>query len=55
MNAVVKDKWWQLKGRRRNGTTTLRRQLIAWLAGPLFVLWSVSTVIDYDIDRKSVV
>jgi two-component system sensor histidine kinase TctE len=33
---------------------TLRRQLIAWLAGPLFVLWSVSTVIDYDIAKRFV-
>jgi two-component system sensor histidine kinase TctE len=40
--------------RRRNGATTLRRQLIAWLAGPLFILWSVSTVIDYDIARRFV-
>ena len=54
MNAVVKDKWWQLKGQRRNGATTLRRQLIAWLAGPLFVLWSVSMVIDYDIAKRFV-
>ncbi len=36
------------------GTRTLRRQLIAWLAGPLLVLWSVSTVIDYDIARRFV-
>jgi two-component system, OmpR family, sensor histidine kinase TctE len=33
---------------------TLRRQLIAWLAGPLFVLWSVSTIIDYDIAKRFV-
>ena len=33
---------------------TLRRQLIAWLAGPLLILWSVSTVIDYDIARRFV-
>ena len=35
-------------------TRTLRRQLIAWLAGPLLILWSVSTVIDYDIARRFV-
>jgi two-component system sensor histidine kinase TctE len=33
---------------------TLRRQLIAWLAGPLLVLWSVSTAIDYDIAKRFV-
>jgi len=33
---------------------TLRRQLIAWLAAPLFVLWSVSTVVDYDIAKRFV-
>jgi two-component system sensor histidine kinase TctE len=54
VDAVVKDKWWQLKARRGNGATTLRRQLIAWLAGPLFILWSVSTVIDYDIAKRFV-
>jgi two-component system sensor histidine kinase TctE len=35
-------------------TRTLRRQLIAWLAGPLLILWAVSTVIDYDIARRFV-
>ncbi len=35
-------------------TRTLRRQLIAWLAAPLFVLWSVSTVVDYDIAKRFV-
>lgn len=54
MDAVVKDKWWQLKARRWNGAATLRRQIIAWLAGPLFILWSVSTVIDYDIAKRFV-
>jgi two-component system sensor histidine kinase TctE len=54
VDAVVKDKWWPLKVRRRNGATTLRRQLIAWLAGPLFILWSVSTVIGYDIAKRFV-
>ncbi len=33
---------------------TLRRQLIAWLAAPLLVLWSISTVIDYDIAKRFV-
>lgn len=33
---------------------TLRRQLIAWLAAPLFVLWSVSAAIDYDIAKRFV-
>jgi two-component system sensor histidine kinase TctE len=33
---------------------TLRRQLIAWLAGPLLILWSVSTIIDYDIAKRFV-
>ncbi len=33
---------------------TLRRQLIAWLAGPLLVLWSISTVVDYDIAKRFV-
>jgi len=54
VDAVVKDKWWPLKVRRWNGATTLRRQLIAWLAGPLFILWSVSTVIAYDIAKRFV-
>ena len=39
---------------RTRRATTLRRQLIAWLAGPLFILWSVSTVIDYDIAKRFV-
>ena len=50
----MKNRWWQLKARRRSGATTLRRQLIAWLAGPLLILWSVSTVIDYDIAKRFV-
>ena len=33
---------------------TLRRQLVIWLAGPLLVLWAVSTVVDYDIARRFV-
>jgi two-component system sensor histidine kinase TctE len=51
---VVKNRWWRPKARRGNGATTLRRQLIAWLAGPLFILWSVSSVIDYDIAKRFV-
>lgn len=39
---------------RWSGRRTLRRQLVAWLAGPLLVLWSVSTVIDYDIAKRFV-
>ena len=39
---------------RTRRATTLRRQLITWLAGPLFVLWSVSTVIGYDIAKRFV-
>jgi len=50
----VKSSRWQLKARRWSGATTLRRQLIAWLAGPLFILWSVSTLIDYDIAKRFV-
>ncbi|HEY0337291.1 MAG TPA: sensor histidine kinase N-terminal domain-containing protein [Burkholderiales bacterium] len=33
---------------------TLRRQVLAWLCGPLLVLWSVSSVIDYDIANRFV-
>lgn len=39
---------------RPGSSLTLRRQLIAWLAGPLFILWSVSTVVDYDIAKRFV-
>lgn len=35
-------------------TSTLRRQLITWLAGPLLVLWSVSIIVDYDIAKRFV-
>jgi two-component system sensor histidine kinase TctE len=35
-------------------TRTLRQQLVAWLAGPLLVLWFVSTFIDYDIAKRFV-
>ncbi len=33
---------------------TLRRQLLVWLAGPLIVLWSISTMVDYDIANRFV-
>jgi len=33
---------------------TLRRQLIAWLAAPLFVLWAVSSAVEYDIAKRFV-
>src|SRR5687768_7305576 len=33
---------------------TLRRQLLGWLFWPLLALWSVSTVIDYDIANRFV-
>lgn len=33
---------------------TLRRQLLAWLAGPLILLWSISTMVDYDIANRFV-
>lgn len=33
---------------------TLRRQLLTWLAGPLIVLWSISTLVDYDIANRFV-
>lgn len=35
-------------------TSTLRRQLITWLAGPLLVLWSVSIIVHYDIAKRFV-
>ena len=36
------------------GTRTLRRQLIAWLALPLLVLWIVSSYVDFDIAKRFV-
>lgn len=33
---------------------TLRRQLLAWLAGPLIVMWLISTMVDYDIAKRFV-
>lgn len=34
--------------------TTLRRQVILWLCWPLLALWSVSSVVDYDIANRFV-
>ena len=36
------------------GQTTLRRQVLAWLCWPLLALWSVSSIIDYDIASRFV-
>ncbi len=33
---------------------TLRRQLLVWASWPLLVLWSVSTLVDYDIAKRFV-
>lgn len=33
-------------------SSTLRRQLIAWLAVPLLALWAISSWIDYDISKR---
>jgi two-component system sensor histidine kinase TctE len=33
-------------------STTLRRQLLAWLLPPLLVLWATSSLIDYDIAKR---
>ena len=54
MDAAVNGRRWRLEAGRRGHARTLRRQLMAWLAGPLLVLWSVSTVIDYDIAKRFV-
>ena len=40
--------------RTRIRSGTLRRQLVIWLAIPLVVLWSTSTLIDYDIAHQFV-
>ena len=31
---------------------TLRKQVLAWLGWPLLALWSVSSIIDYDIANR---
>jgi two-component system sensor histidine kinase TctE len=54
MDAAVNGRRWRLAARRRGQARTLRRQLIAWLALPLFVLWSVSTIVDFDIAKRFV-
>ena len=38
----------------RRKQTTLRRQVLVWLGWPLFLLWSVSSVVDYDIANRFV-
>jgi two-component system sensor histidine kinase TctE len=38
----------------KTGPRTLRSQLLAWLAGPLVVLWLISSIIDYDIAKRFV-
>ena len=53
MDAAVKSSEWP-EARRLRRATTLRRQLIAWLAAPLLVLWLVSSVIDFDIAKRFV-
>ncbi len=35
-------------------TSTLRRQLIAWLSVPLVVLWSINILVNYDIAKQFV-
>jgi two-component system, OmpR family, sensor histidine kinase TctE len=35
-------------------SSTLRRQLLTWLAAPLLVLWLISSVVDYDIATRFV-
>lgn len=38
----------------KTGPRTLRSQLLAWLAVPLVVLWSISTIVDFDIAKRFV-
>lgn len=38
----------------RASNTTLRRKLLWWLSAPLFSLWLISSVIDYDIANRFV-
>jgi two-component system, OmpR family, sensor histidine kinase TctE len=40
--------------RTRRKQTTLRRQVLFWLGWPLLLLWSVSSVVDYDIANRFV-
>ncbi|HXV11561.1 MAG TPA: sensor histidine kinase [Burkholderiales bacterium] len=50
----MRSRQWRTEAQRLRRATTLRRQLIAWLAGPLFILWLVSSAIDYDIAKRFV-
>jgi two-component system sensor histidine kinase TctE len=54
MDAAVKAREWRAQAQRLRRVTTLRRQLIAWLAGPLLILWLVSSIIDFDIAKRFV-
>ena len=38
----------------RSGAGTLKRQLITWLAWPLMALWTISSLVDYDIANRFV-
>jgi len=44
----------QARGAKAHGGRTLRRQLLAWLALPLGVLWIISGAVDYDIAKRFV-
>ena len=37
-----------------SGSTTLRRQVLAWVSIPLGILWIISAYINYDIAKRSV-
>ena len=37
-----------------NGSTTLRRQVLAWVSIPLGILWMISAYMNYDIARRYV-
>lgn len=41
-------------GKPSRAPATLRRQLLLWAFWPLLVLWSVSTLVDYDIAKRFV-
>jgi two-component system sensor histidine kinase TctE len=43
-----------LKARVPRRQTTLRRQVLVWLGWPLLALWSVSSIVDYDIANRFV-
>jgi len=42
------------KKKEERSRPTLRRQLLAWLALPLLVFWSLSSLVDYDIAKRFV-